>query len=78
MIRVFDDDLLLDQLFGLALDLNMFLSKRLLPITHNLILKVIKSERIAHDEPRLGNCRPFGFEGDGEVANAVSLDREGA
>lgn len=77
MIWIFDDDLLLYQLLGLTLDLYVLFSKRFFSISNYLILEVVESERIAHDELRLRNGRPFRLEGNREVANAISFNREG-
>lgn len=46
-------------------------------MAYYLILKVVESERVC--ESKLGFCfvGPLGFEGDGEIANAVSFNREG-
>jgi hypothetical protein len=77
LIRILDDDLFFDLLLSLALDLNVFFSKRLFSVSHNLIFKMVKSQRIAHDELGLGLIGPFGFECDREVSDAISLDREG-
>lgn len=76
MVRILDDYLLLDLLFGLTFDFNVFFSKRLLTISNDLVLEVIKSQRITHHEFGLCLVSPLRFESNGEVTDAVSLDGE--
>ena len=63
-------------MLGLAPYFNVLLGKGFLSISENLVLKVIKGERIVHGKFGLSGVCPSGFEGDGEVADAVAFDRE--
>lgn len=55
----------------------MLLSKWLLSITDDLILEVIKGQRVTHGELGLCLVGPLRLESDGEVTYAVSLHWEG-
>lgn len=76
MVGILHDDFFLDNLLGLAFDFNVFFCEWFFSVTNDLILKMIKSKRVTHDELSFCLIGPFGFESDGEVADAVTFNRE--
>lgn len=54
----------------------MFFCEWFFSVTDYLILKVIESKRVAHDQLCLCLISPFRFESYGKVSDAVTFDRE--
>lgn len=75
-VWIFNNNLFFHKVLGLAFNLNMLFSKRLFSVAKNLILKVVKSQRVSQRELSLCFMSPSGLEGDREVTDTVPLYRE--
>ncbi len=76
LIGIFDNNLFLDDLLGLAFDFNMLLCEWLLSISNDLILEVIKSQGITHDKLGFSLTSPPRLKSYREITNAVLFDWE--
>lgn len=68
-IRVFDYYLSVHCLFGLTLDIEMLLLKRLLSNSSDLIFKLIHCNSVWENKTSLSFLNPFGFECNWEIAH---------